>query len=501
MKFEELPFSFREHMKKLLDREYEDYKNSFEEKPVYGLRVNTWKTETEFIEKSMPFSLEKVPWTENGFYYESQGFRNIEGQAPSPGEKRRVEDCCEGQRRPSREPYYYAGLYYLQEPSAMAPAALLPVKPGDRVLDLCAAPGGKSTELGARLKGQGLLFSNDISNSRAKALLKNLELFGIPNFCVASEAPENLAEVLPEYFDAILVDAPCSGEGMFRRDNSLVKDWMEKGPSFYAPLQREILEAAIRLLKPGGYLLYSTCTFSRAEDEEQIQRLLDSHSEMCLVPLSRWEGARAGIGLEGCIRLFPHRIRGEGHFIALLQKRKGEEEIKEKTQELSGEKSLKYAGRNEEAQAGEEENRKSFYRLPEEAIEFLGPISASFMKCGSFHMIRDGIYLFPPDFPKKGRIRYLRTGLFLGTWKKGRFEPSQALAMALRKEDFPDILSFSRKDERVIRYLKGETLCLAEEEQRGKGWCLVCVDGFPLGWGKRNNAALKNKYYPGWRWQ
>ena len=167
----------------------------------------------------------------------------------------------------------------------MAPAALLPVEPGDRVLDLCAAPGGKSTELGARLKGQGLLVSNDISNSRAKALLKNLELAGVSNLCVTSETPEKLADVFGPFFDKILVDAPCSGEGMFRKDPDLIKSWQEHGPSYYAPIQRQILSQAVRMLKPGGYLLYSTCTFAACEDEDTVHWLLDQESELELMPL------------------------------------------------------------------------------------------------------------------------------------------------------------------------------------------------------------------------
>ena len=232
-------------MKAILGEEYDDFLAGFEKPRHYGLRVNTAKITVEEFKELVPFHLTQIPWVENGFYYEE-------------------EDA------PTRHPYYYAGLYYLQEPSAMAPAALLPVDPGDRVLDLCAAPGGKSTELGARLKGQGLLVSNDISNSRAKALLKNLELAGVSNLCVTSETPEKLADVFGPFFDKILVDAPCSGEGMFRKDPDLIKSWQEHGPSYYAPIQRQILSQAVRMLKPGGYLLYSTCTFAACEDEDTV---------------------------------------------------------------------------------------------------------------------------------------------------------------------------------------------------------------------------------------
>ena len=205
----------------------------------------------------------------------------------------------------------------------MAPAACLPVTPGDRVLDLCAAPGGKSTALAAKLKGEGLLVSNDISYSRALALLKNLEMAGAANICVVSESPEKLSGTWEGFFDKILVDAPCSGEGMFRRDEEMVKDWLQRGPAYYAPIQRQILLEAVRLLRPGGRLLFSTCTFSRLEDEENVEFLLHECPEMELIPLSPAQapGAVPGIGLPGVLRLFPHRAAGEGHFLALLGKR------------------------------------------------------------------------------------------------------------------------------------------------------------------------------------
>ena len=277
-----LPKDFLAGMKELLGKEYDQYIKSYEEEWKPGLRVNTLKLSPEEFLEFSPWKLSPVPWTKNGFYYDSQN-------------------------RPSRHPAYFAGLYYLQEPSAMTPAAMLPVEPGDKVLDVCAAPGGKSTELAAKLKGEGLLVSNDISYSRARALLKNLELTGAANIAVVSEDPEKLAEVWPEFFDKILVDAPCSGEGMFRRDDDMVKDWTSRGPEYYSPIQRRILEQTVAMLKPGGMLLYSTCTFSRLEDEDNVSFLLESHPEMELVPfnLASVPGSADGIGLNGCMRLFP----------------------------------------------------------------------------------------------------------------------------------------------------------------------------------------------------
>ena len=236
------------------EEEFSAYLKSFDEERLYGLRVNTAKVTPEAFPELVSWDLKPVPWIPNGFYYE-------------------------GTERPAKDPYYYAGLYYLQEPSAMTPAMLLPVEPGDRVLDLCGAPGGKSTELGVRLAGKGVLISNDISNSRAKALLKNLELWGISNICVTSETPDKLADVFGPWFDKILIDAPCSGEGMFRKDDDMVKSYEERGPEYYSEIQKEITDQAVRMLAPGGLLLYSTCTFSRCEDEEMCirDRCMEEH--------------------------------------------------------------------------------------------------------------------------------------------------------------------------------------------------------------------------------
>lgn len=252
-----LPAEFEKRMEALLGTEYPDFLRCYDKEKKQGLRVNTGKLSVEEFLQLTPFSLTPIPWVKNGFFY-------------------REEDQV------TKHPHYYAGLYYIQEPSAMVPASRLPVKPGDRVLDLCAAPGGKATELGARLEGRGLLVANDVSVSRARGLLKNLELFGITNALVTGETPEQLRRQFDSYFDKILVDAPCSGEGMFRKDPSLMKSWMERGPEDYAPLQRQILSCAVQMLKPGGELLYSTCTFAPAEDEQVIRQILEEYPELKL---------------------------------------------------------------------------------------------------------------------------------------------------------------------------------------------------------------------------
>lgn len=429
--------------------------------------------------------LAPVPWIANGYYYD-------------PG------------WAAAKDPYYYAGLYYLQEPSAMTPASRLPVEPGDRVLDLCAAPGGKATELGVRLQGKGLLFANDISNSRAKALLKNLELFGIGNICVTSESPQKLAEELPGFFDKILVDAPCSGEGMFRREPDMIKDWAERGPAYYAPIQQDILCRAVKLLKPGGFLLYSTCTFSKKEDEENVLWLLAQFPEMELVPLAPFHGSCDGFGMSGVLRLFPHKIKGEGHFLALLRK-KACEGAGERSERLSdmGERgadlpkeaygSRRKRGKGRGAMASADLSAEK-ERLPAGLGEFLTELGIEpslKLETERIRKLQDKLYYLPEGFPEGAKLRYLRTGLYLGDLKKGRFEPSQALAMVVKPAELSCAIRLSHEDERVIRYLKGETIFYEAED--GAGWRLVCLEEYPLGWAKKSGGVLKNKYYPGWR--
>ena len=473
MRENELPETYLERMRGLLgEEEYVQYIESFQEEGCRGLRANTSKISPEEWARLSPWELEKIPWIPNGFYYGKDA-------------------------RPAKDPYYYAGLYYLQEPSAMTPASVLPVAPGDMVLDLCAAPGGKSTELGAKLKGEGMLVANDISNSRAKALLKNLEMAGIPNFCVTSDTPKKLAGAFPAFFDKILVDAPCSGEGMFRKDRDMVKDWLQHGPSHYQTLQKEIVAQAVKMLKPGGYLLYSTCTFSMEEDEAIVNYILEEFPYMCLLSLPLFEGARDGIGLSGCLRLFPHHLKGEGHFIALLYKHP-----------KTPEKSLLelYYGKRERPESAKEKLQPGpgkAYEPGPSFQEFWSRCSGVSLDNSRLFEKNGSLYYLPEGFQRETGLRYLRTGLLLGEIKNGRFEPSQALAMAFKRGQFGNECSFPRNDSRVIRYLKGETVSLTEKEQESlqEGWCLVMVDGYPLGWAKCTGPSLKNKYYPGWRWQ
>ena len=463
----QLPEAFLLKMQELLGEEFVQYLESFKEEWKPGLRVNTLKLSPGELAELVPWNLEPVPWAAKGFYYDG----TLDGEV----------------LRPSKHPAYYAGLYYLQEPSAMTPAAMLPVVPGDRVLDLCAAPGGKSTELASKLKGRGMLVSNDISYSRARALLKNLELAGAANICVTSEAPEKLAGVWPEFFDKILVDAPCSGEGMFRRDEDMVKDWNEKGPEYYVPIQRQILSQAAAMLRPGGYMLYSTCTFSVEEDEENVAYVLEEFPQMqlCCLDLDKVPGACGGFGLSGCMRLFPHRLKGEGHFLALMRKKGGDDGGKEILPPMD---------------PGTAGKRVRAVEKEKELDAFLRQSGAEW----DYERIvihQDNAYYLPEGLAWNLPLRFLRTGLFLGELKKGRFEPSQALAMSMKAGQFPNTVSFPGGDSRVLRYLKGETISLEGDEGPVKGWCLAAMEGFPLGWAKGTGMSLKNKYYPGWKWQ
>lgn len=372
----------------------------------------------------------------------------------------------------------------------MTPASRIPIEPGEYVLDMCAAPGGKATAAGAALKGQGLLVANDISTTRARALLRNLELFGIPNLFVANEKPEKMVRNFPEFFHKIILDAPCSGEGMFRKEEALAKDWTPQKSQELSQIQRQLTLNAADMLQPGGLMLYSTCTFAPAEDEEVISWLLKERPELSLVSMTEYEGFSKGVPawgdgnpeLEKCVRIFPHKMSGEGHFLALLKK---------------------------EGQSGQIAGSPKASRLAADVRKYLEEF---FKETGIFTLggqpfdwnrieVRaDKVYYLPPVSCNFRGITFLRNGLYLGDLKKNRFEPSQPLALALQKGEAEAVISLPVDDPRIERYLKGETLIIQPEEAaHAKGWHLLCVEGFPLGFGKLVGQTLKNKYPAGWR--
>ncbi len=449
-----LPVEFAEKMERLLGAEEWDALLAAWERPrAVGLRLQAGMAARlapdgdAAARLPADWALAPVPWAAGGYFYDPAA-------------------------RPGLHPWHEAGLYYLQEPSAMAPAALLAPRPGMRVLDLCAAPGGKSTQLLSALGGRGLLVSNELHPGRAKILSQNLERVGAANALVLNEHPARLAERLPRFFDAVLVDAPCSGEGMFRKEAAAVADWTPDTPRICARRQREILESAAATVRAGGRLLYSTCTFSPEENEGVVSDFLRDHPEFSLVqPDAPWFApGRPDLltdpvpGLEACCRLWPHRLRGEGHFAALLQ----------------------YNGL-EASDLPEEPG----VPLPQEARALLDRLGAALpeRRCLDFG---GRLFLLPPDCPSLRGLRTLRPGLCLGTAKKGRFEPDHALSHALPGLPAVDYPSGAPE---VAASLRGETLPAGD----AAGWLTITAEGLALGWAKSAGGVLKNHYPKGLR--
>lgn len=453
-----LPQAFTDRMKDMLGKEYDDFIKSYDESKKQALRLNPLKGESGRFLELCPFSLSEVTWTEEGYYFEDAD-------------------------RPGKHPYHEAGVYYIQEASAMVPVTFLEAKPGERILDLCAAPGGKSTQIAAAMKGQGILVCNEIHPARAKILSENVERMGVSNAIVVSHTPNELAEHFPGYFDRILVDAPCSGEGMFRKNEDACSEWSPENVLMCGERQDEILDAAAEMLCPGGRLVYSTCTFAPCENEGSISRFLQRHPEFRILPVTKSEGMSEGNpiwaevpteGIEKTIRLWPHKIKGEGHYAAVLQK-------------------------DGVIPAGE---RRSKYGLEKSASskdyqEFL-----SFQKeClkteyeGVFVRFGEQLYLLPQQAPLLRGLKVLRPGLHLGTIKKNRFEPSHALALALHEEDAYQSIELSAGESLIKAYLTGQTFPVSDKG----GWCLITVDGYSIGWGKAAGGIMKNHYPKGLR--
>ncbi|MBO5620418.1 MAG: RsmB/NOP family class I SAM-dependent RNA methyltransferase, partial [Butyrivibrio sp.] len=397
---------------------------------------------------------------------------------------------------PGKHPYHEAGLYYIQEPSAMAPVHFLDPKPGDKVLDLCAAPGGKSTQIACRMDSKGILVTNEINRDRARILSLNIERLGIKNALVLNEDSGHLADVFEGYFDKILVDAPCSGEGMFRKNEEAFSEWSPENVSMCAARQKEILDNAARMLVPGGRIVYSTCTFSPEENEINVSEFLKRNPDFHAVSVdlvSGMENGRAEFAGEGCnpevtesVRLWPHRVRGEGHFLCVL-KREGKE-----GQDNSG---YIPGGRNIRAK---NEMIKAFNAFAGECFdnEFKLPD-------GIIISFGDQLYLTPDKTPGINGLKVIRPGLHLGTVKKDRFEPSHALALAIKPEDVRLTADLSSDSNEIKQYLNGQTLRLSESsfagKEKAKGWCLVTTDGYSIGWGKLSSGMLKNHYPKGLR--
>ena len=427
-----LPEAFLQRMEAQLGSEYPAFLESLERPRAVALRFNPMKGERPVL----PFVGAPVPWEPEGFYYDPE-------------------------TRPGLHVYHEAGVYYLQEASAMAPVALLDPKPGERVCDLCAAPGGKTTQIAGRMLGRGFLVCNEINPKRAKILSRNIERMGVANALVTNEHPETLASRFPGFFDRVLVDAPCSGEGMFRKEEAAVTDWSQETVQMCARRQREILDSAARLVRPGGRLVYSTCTFAPEEDEETVAAFLESHPEFTPEPV---EAPWFVPGENASYRMWPHKLLGEGHFAAVLRKTQGESG---EVPACPGEKCPK---------AWESFAKELDITLPEgKAVSF-----------------GQSLYWAPMELPELNRLKVLRPGLELGIERKGRFEPAHALALWLKTCAVAE--SFPPEGPEMKAYLHGDVVPSGK-----KGWCLVQAGGYAIGWGKGDGSVLKNHYPKGLR--
>lgn len=426
-----LPQKFLEDIKEILKGEYDDFIKSYEEPKTTGLRVNTLKMSKEELINLNLFKLSQIPWANEGFYYD------------------------ETVDRPGKNPLHEAGAYYLQEPSAMSVVPRADIKEGDKVLDMCAAPGGKSTYILSQLNDTGLLVSNEINPIRIKALGENLERFGAKNCIITNTDSKNLRKVFTGYFDKIVIDAPCSGQGMFRKDEVAIKDWSYAKVLECQSIQREIIRDGYDMLKNGGTLVYSTCTFAEEENEIIINEFIEEFKNAKLIEMHR---------------VWPHKVKGEGHFVAKIQKLEDEDC---KTKEIK------------------------IKRLDKEIKDFRD-FEKKFLNvdiASKFELRGENLYLIPDECPDTKKLKVLRYGLHLGVLKKNRFEPSHALAHYLKLEDVKNIENLSIKDEEVLNYLRGNTI----NTGKSRGWVLVSVERVPLGWGKESNGVLKNHYPKGLR--
>ncbi len=415
-----LPEEFLNRMRERLGESFPAFLQSYRRTPVKGVRVNTLKLSAERFAEGAPFPVTPVPWEKNAFYVE---------EAKAGGWLEHA-----------------AGLYYCQEPSATSAVGLARSCKTERVLDLCAAPGGKTTQLAAQTAGKGVLIANEIDAGRAKILSQNVERLGVKNCAVTNAKPAQIAAQFPEYFDLVLVDAPCSGEGMFLKEPEAIPHWSVANVALCAARQKEILEEAAKTVAGGGRLLYSTCTFAEEEDEWQIERFLKDHPEFALAEMKK---------------IYPHEHAGEGHFAALLEKREGERR-----------------------------NAKPYpVRRNLQANRAFAAFAETFFKKeikGEITTLDDGrMYLVPAGMPAIG-ARILRLGVELGEFDGRIFKPAHALAMSLQRAECAKFVSLSREEGE--RYLRGETFATHLEN----GWCVVGFGDFPLGLGKAVNGVLKN---------
>ena len=471
----ELPASFVDYTRSLLgEEEYEKLAVALQQEPPVSIRFNNekWKMQDEGL-SAVHSPFDRVPWSSEGVYLDERLTFTF-------------------------DPLFHAGCFYVQEASSMFVEQALRqyIKEPAIMLDLCAAPGGKSTHARSVLPEGSLLVANEVIRNRSQVLAENLAKWGHPDVVVTNNDPADFS-ALPSFFDVILTDVPCSGEGMFRKNPAVVDSWQEKGPEYFSKLQREIIVQAADMLLPGGMMFYSTCTFSPLENEKTITHLLKERPDMEVIPMEDYEGFAEGLtsyrgevfdeSCKLCRRIWPHKMSGEGHFMALLHKKSGTQQQVQQTVSQSSIWWEKCKGLNKEQKAAAE--------------DFFSHVNIAYD--GKRIDVRgDNLYYLPaPKYDGRG-LHFLRNGLFMGEFKKKRFEPSQPFALALHAQDFDQVLDFPADDERLSRYLRGETLDVSDliaGEKKRKGWQLVMVAGHPLGFGKLVNNNLKNKYPAGWR--
>lgn len=433
---------FDARMKSLLKDEYDDFKKALLEKPVKGLYLNRNKKNVErVLDKNY---VEHHPIVENGYLYDEN-------------------------YHPGRSAYFLAGLYYIQEPSAMLVADALPIEPDDFVLDMCAAPGGKSCEIASRLTGEGVLIANDIEASRARILSENIERFGLDNTIVTNVDPMRFTKQFQEAFDKIVLDAPCSGEGMFRKLEQAIDTWSEEKVLECAHIQKNLLKGAYDMLKQGGMVIYSTCTYSYEENEAMVHYAVDELG-FELLPLNKSNGLCPGVDLDEVVRCYPHHYRGEGHFIALL--RKPGNSLRKQVRTIKPSVNL-----------ADLKVLKAFYQ------ENLNKKVPSYIIENNGHL-----YAVKKNFPELKGIRVLRNGLYLGEVRKNRFIPSYSLALTLTKQDVKRSYDYPIESEEIKKYIHGETL----EGTGEKGFGIIFVDGYPLSFYKESNQ-VKNLFPKGLR--
>ncbi len=451
-----LPNDFVEHIRPLLGEDTEAFLSSYQNRELHGLRFRNEET------MNAVFSAADLP--EHEKLLEQLGLLNQEAVSWAP-----LSFYYDADARPGLLALHEMGIYYIQEPSAMGPAALLAPNPGERVLDLCAAPGGKTTELAVYMKNQGLLVSNEIHPARAKILSSNVERMGISNALVLNEDSNKLKDYFGSFFHRILVDAPCSGEGMFRKNPDAIGEWSLENVKMCAARQAEILDNAAQMLMPGGTMVYSTCTFAREENEDTIDAFLQRHSDFQLIQQKRF---------------WPHLEKGEGHYMALLKK----------AGELSEHKALSNGAKLDK---GKEKLVLSFIEenLNEETAKALKEQAAE----NGYITFGDQIFLAPPQCPSIRGLKVQRAGLALGEIKKDRFEPSHALALYLKPKMAKRFYGLTKEE--ATSYIRGEAIQGRMLEQADMGWGILSYMDFSVGWGKASGSQIKNHYPKGLRKQ